>query len=232
MGILLTWKQRINVFIGKISLKFVPKNKSDSIVLKSKNWKKIYNEVNSYNYIKYTDVNDILLFGGSIDLNDIDKKVKEWTGDKELSSANIIANASKKYNNEEDIKFTFTDVENGIKSAKTNINKIYNENLSIKRYIDDEIKTLNLLKENSKKDIADGYKPTIKLLKSINHNNFILLQAKLNSYNEYIKLLGKAARSFKAKSDKNTEVSKDSYVDVDELPPEDKTFSTSYDDEI
>ena len=186
--ILVTWKQKVNIFIGNISVKFIPKNHNESVTIVSKDWTKIHEKV--------MDIDYIIIPGFSwIDTESI---LPDWVdnGDS-ITSANIIKHISKDMKDTA-IIFTVDDIKSGLNNAKQHLNSIFNEGMKMRDFGEKLIKELNkkMYETEDKYFVFINY---IRRIKEMNKWNFTLMQAKLNSYNEYIKLLGKSARNFKTK---------------------------------
>lgn len=196
MGVLLTWRQRVNGFIGKLSLNMVGKNhKEVSEEFDDYDWGRIVIELGNLDYITASEVN-----GKADDVVNIAKKKWLGGGNQDLSASNIL---EKLMGSKSKHSATYTEISKEITQVKAKVQTYYNDQLKVKHEIDNEIKEVKKMIKEADKEMNDAdvkeAKEMMDGFKEANRCNFTLMTAKLNGYNEYVKFLGKAARRFKNK---------------------------------
>lgn len=191
MGVLLTWRQRVNGFITKLSLNVVGKDhKAESEEFDDYDWTNIVATVGGLPYVKASQVNTV---------ESVTAEAKKWVpGNSDISASNILS----KYMGEKSKRtVSYSQISSSISRVKSGVQSYYNEQLDVKHEIDKEIKEINKKVKEADKNMDDDavkkFKEKIDAYKEANHVNFVLMNAKLNAYNEYIKFLGRAARRFK-----------------------------------
>lgn len=200
MGVLLTWRQRVNGFIAKISVKFISKKaKDESKTIKSIEWDAVYKNLNEKcSYI-----------GIDSDSEDAVKTAaKAWVKGDDISVKAIIEKAKEDVS--EEVVANQAYVKDAIGKFKSEVSKCYNDQLEAKHKIEAQIKEVKKSISSAKKENNDEEVKQLKgkadAYKLANKYNFTLMQARLNAYNEYIKMVAKLARSF----EKDGESKKDS----------------------
>lgn len=198
MGVLMTWRQRVNGFIGKLSLNMVGKeHKNASEEFDDYDWPTIVEKIKKLNYIKSYAVSGVTSDQIETHINVI---VKPWVnGNADISASNILENIMGEKGKR---KEEYSTISKNIASVKSTVQAYYNDQLDVKHSIDKCIKVVQKdLKEADKEmndDKVKEFKARIDGMKKANSYNFILMSAKLNAYNEYVKYLGRAARRFKS----------------------------------
>lgn len=192
MGILKTWKQRVNIAIAQFSEKFImPKDhKAMSEEVEDYDWKSVLGKVMSIDYMIATSEDEA------------DKTANGWVRGSENVSAGNIIDGILSGETKAKRRMSADEISKELKAARPYVESIYNNELKIKRICDKQISEMNKhIKEADKEmdddkakrfhDIANGYRAS-------NKYNNILMNAQLNIANEYIKSLGRFARNFKS----------------------------------
>ena len=199
MGVLLTWRQRVYGFIGKLSLNMISKEHKDaSEEFDDYDWKDIVSKIGEgYTYISVTIKKSP---------EEVESTAKNmWlkgASKHDLSASNIISDVMGE-KSKRSVKYS--EISSELAKVKTTVQTYYNKQLEVKHNIDKQIKEVQKDLKQADKDMNDDkvkeFKNKIDTYKEMNRCNFILMTAKLNAYNEYVKFLGKAARRFKSKSE-------------------------------
>lgn len=196
MGVLLTWRQRVNGFIGKLSLNMVGKeHKNASEEFDDYDWRTILGKVDKISYIKSW----MVMEGGMVE-DRVKAFAKTWVaGNADITASNIVENIMGEKGKRSE---TYAAISKDIAGVKSQVQSYYNDQLDVKHSIDKCIKEVQKnLKEADKEmddDKVKGFKDRIDGMKLANSYNFTLMSAKLNVYNEFVKYLGRAARRFKS----------------------------------
>ena len=196
MGVLLTWRQRVNAFIAKLSLNMVGKeHKELSEEFDDYGWGGIVGKLGNLDYITATEA-----YSKPDDV--IDQAKQKWLGggNQDLSASNILERLMGSKSKQ---AVTYSQISKEITQVKSKVQTYYNDQLKVKHEIDNEIKEVKKIIKDADKEMNDDKvkqaKEVMDAYKEANRCNFMLMTAKLNGYNEYVKFLAKAARRFKNK---------------------------------
>ena len=182
--------------IAKLSLNMVGKeHKELSEEFDDYGWGGIVGKLGNLDYITATEA-----YSKPDDV--IDQAKQKWLGggNQDLSASNILERLMGSKSKQ---AVTYSQISKEITQVKSKVQTYYNDQLKVKHEIDNEIKEVKKIIKDADKEMNDDKvkqaKEVMDAYKEANRCNFMLMTAKLNGYNEYVKFLGKAARRFKNK---------------------------------